>query len=119
MAKIKLNPEAAHAIVGSLRSSALTFDVPDCNCFANHDSQSKMMSEFEKRVNDVQKLIERYQELLESDAAALESACNAIILSDHVLAAMHDVIGHGRENGIGNASNYHNDENRHSAGGEF
>ncbi len=95
MAKIKLNPEAARAVIASLRSADMSFDVPECNCFANHDSQSQMMPEFERRVQDVRKLITRYQELLTSDVNALESSCNAIILNDNINAAMHNLLGQG------------------------
>lgn len=95
MAKIKLNPDAAHAVITSLRSADLSFDVSQCDCFANHDSQSQMMPEFERRVNDVRNLIMRYQELLANDVHALESSCNAIIANDNMHAVMHSFLGQG------------------------
>lgn len=93
MAKIKLNPDAAHAVITSLRSADLSFDVPQCDCFANHDSQSQMMPEFERRVNDVRDLIVRYQGLLANDVHALELSCHAIVANDNMHAVMHSLLG--------------------------
>lgn len=99
MTRIKLDPIAARAVSSSLASANLSFDVPQCNCFEGHDSQSKMMTEFEKRVREVRRLVDKYQELLTNDVSALDSACTAIILQDNAMSLMHQMLGKGAANG--------------------